>query len=192
LSIEAGCSKLTDIPPNQCDCIVCWEHDWPECPERIRIIELRKYFGLGFKVWFQPTNAPQVHHLEKDTVGWAARKGAHPGDLMIMYRCAPEKCVREIFYLATPLRPAKCDPAWREGTCLGGTFRIVCRLAAPIFLEDLRKHRVLRTAGFVRGRMQGNKDITQYWPYLYELIVSRNPKVRRHLQKYSPERLGME
>jgi hypothetical protein len=33
--------------PSKCDCIVCWEHDWPRCPEHIRIIELRKFFDVG-------------------------------------------------------------------------------------------------------------------------------------------------
>ena len=25
-----------------CDIIVCWEHNWPECPEHIEVIELSK------------------------------------------------------------------------------------------------------------------------------------------------------
>jgi hypothetical protein len=178
-------------PAGSCDCIVCWEHDWPDCPKRLRIIELRKYFGLGFKVWLQPANAPQQHHLDRDKVSWAARKGAHVGDLMVMYRCNPEKSIREIFILTTELRRGRCDPAWRDGTCLAGEFRIVCRLDAPIFLEDLRAHRIIRTAGFIRGRLQGNQDITQYWPYIYELILSRNPKARIPLRRYSPERLDI-
>ncbi len=26
---------------NECDVIVCWEHNWPECPEHIEVIELK-------------------------------------------------------------------------------------------------------------------------------------------------------
>lgn len=37
-----------------CDWIVCWEHDWPGVPESIRVVELKKYFGVGFNVWIQP------------------------------------------------------------------------------------------------------------------------------------------
>lgn len=178
-------------PSAGCDCIVCWEHDWPECPKRIRIIELRQYSGLGFKVWFQPVNEPQFDFLQADPMYWGARNGAHIGDLMLMYRCLPEKCVRDIFYLATDLRPGRCNPIWRQGTCMFGQFRLVCRLRAPVFLEDLRSHRVLSTAGFVRGRLQGNHDVTPYWPYLYDLIVSRNPSARRQLLKFSPEQLDI-
>jgi|WetSurMetagenome_2_1015567.scaffolds.fasta_scaffold135745_2 hypothetical protein len=178
-------------PSRACDCIVCWEHDWPDCPKSLRIIELRKYYGLGFKVWLQPANAPQQHYLDNNTMNWATRQSAHRGDLMVMYRCAPEKCIREIFFLSTDITKEKCDPVWRIGTCFGGIFKIVCRLEAPIFLKDLRDHRVLRTAGFIRGRLQGNQDITQYWPHLYELIVSRNPKARLSVKKYSPERLDI-
>jgi hypothetical protein len=28
--------------PKQCDVIVCWIHNWPECPETIEVIELKK------------------------------------------------------------------------------------------------------------------------------------------------------
>jgi hypothetical protein len=28
--------------PKGCDIIVCWEHNWPECPEHIEVIELSK------------------------------------------------------------------------------------------------------------------------------------------------------
>lgn len=29
--------------PNKCDLIVCWKHDWKDCPKRIDVLEL-KYF----------------------------------------------------------------------------------------------------------------------------------------------------
>lgn len=28
--------------PEECDMIICWEHNWPECPEWIEVVELRK------------------------------------------------------------------------------------------------------------------------------------------------------
>jgi hypothetical protein len=28
--------------PKGCDTIVCWVHNWPECPEHIEVIELSK------------------------------------------------------------------------------------------------------------------------------------------------------
>jgi hypothetical protein len=29
-------------PPDGCDVIVCWQHNWPDCPERLEILELRQ------------------------------------------------------------------------------------------------------------------------------------------------------
>jgi hypothetical protein len=31
--------------PKKCDVIVCWVHNWPECPEWIEVVELRKEIG---------------------------------------------------------------------------------------------------------------------------------------------------
>jgi hypothetical protein len=28
--------------PKKCDVIVCWVHNWPECPKGIQVIELSK------------------------------------------------------------------------------------------------------------------------------------------------------
>jgi hypothetical protein len=28
-------------PPNGCDIIVCWRHNWPECPPHLEVVELR-------------------------------------------------------------------------------------------------------------------------------------------------------
>jgi hypothetical protein len=34
-------------PPEGCDLIVCWIHNWPECPEKLEVIELRKIVREG-------------------------------------------------------------------------------------------------------------------------------------------------
>ena len=31
--------------PKRCDVIVCWRHNWKECPEEIEVIELSRIFG---------------------------------------------------------------------------------------------------------------------------------------------------
>jgi len=58
-----------------------------------------------------------------------------------------------------------------------------------VYLEDLRRHRILKTAGFVRGQMQGRPNASEYWTYLYDLIVRRNPPAKKSLAKYEPGRL---
>jgi hypothetical protein len=47
-----------------CDWIVCWIHDWPGVPSHIRVVELRKEFGLGFNVWFQPIQPKYASQLK--------------------------------------------------------------------------------------------------------------------------------
>jgi hypothetical protein len=34
--------KLHGHDPKKCDVIVCWVHNWPECPKHIEVIELSK------------------------------------------------------------------------------------------------------------------------------------------------------
>jgi hypothetical protein len=32
---------------DECDLIVCWRHNWPECPKELEIVELRKAVREG-------------------------------------------------------------------------------------------------------------------------------------------------
>ena len=170
-----------------CDCIVCWEHDWPSVPNHIQVIELRKHFGLGFKVWIQGViGGEQQHHVSAvNRASWALSKRASQGDLLLMYYTSPICAIHDVFTLAGPLQPSKA--AWRDGDCYGGEIKRVCRLESPVFLDDMRNHRVIKTSSFVRCNMQGNLHATEYWPYLYEMITRRNPAVLAKLRKYAPE-----
>ncbi len=171
--------------PRQCDMIVCWDHDWPDAPHRLEVLELRRFFDLGRDVWIQPAIKSQWGHLKPARLQWAVSKRAKVGDLLLMYRCTPISAITDVFCLMGPLQ--RGHASWRDGDCYAGTIRRVCSLSSPLFLSDLRSHRVLRTAPFVRGNMQGNLHATEYWPYLYELILGRNAGLRHRLSTFRPE-----
>ena len=71
-----------------------------------------------------------------------------------MYRCYPYRYLADIFRFAGQ-GLKKGLAGWREGECYAGRIERLCKLGAPIFLSDLRNHKVLRTAWFVRRNMQG-------------------------------------
>ena len=173
-----------------CDWIVCWEHDWPDVPDNIQVVELRRHFGLGFKVWIQGVigREQQEWTSTANVAKWALSNRTSPGDLLLMYYTSPACRIHDVFTLTTTLR--RGHAGWRDGECYHGTIKRVCRLESPIFLDDLRSHRVIKTSSFIRCNMQGNLHATEYWPYLYEMIVKRNPGVRAKLLKHAPERLG--
>jgi hypothetical protein len=173
----------------KCDWIVCWEHDCPTIPSHIQVLELRRYFGLGFKVWIQGVIGKEQQEWlpTVNKARWGLSKRTSPGDLLLMYYTSPACCIRDIFILTGGLRLG--NAGWREGKCYHGEVKRVCRLESPIFLDDLRGHRVIKTSSFVRCNMQGNLHATEYWPYLYEMIVKRNPSVVTKIAKYAPERL---
>ncbi len=176
--------------PKQCDCIVCWHHDWPDVPSRLEVIELKRYFGASFKVWLQVAVKSQCPQLdERDVLDWALSKQVTHGDLLLMYRGYPYCRITDVFRLAGR-ELTRGRAGWRDGECLAGRIERVCKLESPIFLEDLRNHRVLRTASFVRRNMQGRALLaSEYWHYLHAMIHERNPKIRKALARYSPEKL---
>ncbi len=174
--------------PAKCDAIVCWHHDWPEAPSKLEIIELKEFYGAERKIWIQPALQSQWHWLdEHDQIDWGLSKRAHPGDLLLMYRCSPSASISEIFVVTSAVKRRRAG--WRDGFCYGAMIKRLCNLGSPIFLEDFRSHKVLSTAGFVRKNMQGNLHVTEYWPYLYKVIIGRNPSVKKKLVKYAPEAL---
>lgn len=172
----------------KCDCIVCWDHDWPSVPAHIEVIELKRFFGVPFKVWIQVAIKSQWPYLEQNTQRWALSKRITHGDLLLMYRGYPECAITDIFrYAGHRLEEGEAD--WRKGRCFGGEIKRVCSLESPIFLTDFRNHKVLKTASFVRANMQGTGGllVSEYWPYLHSMIHERNPKARKLLASYAPE-----
>jgi len=178
--------KIHGHDPSLCDCIVCWEHNWPDAPAGLQIVELRREFGLGFNVWIMPTNEPWKKELESINSHdqWSLPSQCHKGDLILYYFTRPEKSINHVFVAADQVEKVTAD--WKEGEDYMGPGRRVCRLKAPIFLNDLREHHVLSTAYFVRCGMQGRPNATEYWPYLHDMILRRNPTVEPKLRRFAP------
>ena len=177
--------------PSKCDCIVCWEHNWPDAPEHLKIIELRKEYGLGFNVWIKPLNAidkqdgtnwgkilssPRFNSNE----AWTVPGQAHKNDLILFYLKSPDKCIKHIFVLK--------ERAYKEAGQPDCTAQIkrVCELKAPLHFEDMKRNKFLETAGFMRARIQGKPNVIEYWPHIYDLIIHRNPSLINSLKKYAP------
>ncbi len=170
--------------PKGCDWVVCWEHDWLDAPRSLHIVELRREFGLGFNVWVSPVNDPYKVVLESTARAiWSVPSQANEGDIQIFYLTSPEKRIEYIYALEQ--RAARVKAVWKYMARI----RRVCRLQAPVFLEDLRSHRILSTAGFVRSKLRTRHNATEYWPFLYGMIVRRNPTLRSRLASYAPQRL---
>jgi hypothetical protein len=176
--------------PGGCDWIVCWIHDWPAAPSRLRVVELRREFGLGFNVWFQPVGGKyrEILGRTKSSDLWSVPSLAIEGDLLLFYRTSPDTFIRDLFRLCGPV--TYCPAGWKNGKDWMGPIRRVCTLKAPVHLSDLRTHKVIKDAGFVRGSMRGRFKASEYWPELYQMIVARNPAVEGHLRSFGPERLA--
>jgi hypothetical protein len=172
-----------------CDWIVCWEHNWPAAPKNIQIIELRTYFGLGFNVWIQPVSGEFAEEISEINFNdrWSVSSLAHKGDLVLYYRTYPDQFIKDIFILTSPVEKAKAR--YKKGIGYFSSIKRVCSLKAPIFLKDLKQHRILQTAGFVRGGMQGSPKATEFWPHLYDLIVNRNISLKKVLSKFAPDKI---
>jgi hypothetical protein len=179
--------------PKGCDWIVCWHHDWYDAPRHLEIIELKRFFGVPRKVWIQPALRTEWQWLDKcDRSRWSLSGRVTTGDFLLMYRTHPICAITDIFRCEdSRLKPGQAG--WRDGQANFGRIERICKLDSPVFLQDMRNHRVLRTASFIRQNMQarGGLLVSEYWPYLYDMLRERNPKHRRELAKFAPERLSI-
>ncbi len=175
--------------PTQCDWIVCWIHDWPAAPKRLRIVELRKDFGLGFNVWFQPVAGEygvRLAALDRSD-RWSVPSQASEGDLLLFYRTAPDSFVRDVFRVAGPVQHV--EAGWKPGRDWMAPIQRVCTLKAPLHLQSLRENSVVKDAGFTRGGMRGRYKATEYWPELYRMVLARNPGLLKSIKPFGPHRL---
>lgn len=175
--------------PNKCDWIVCWHDDSTTINrKKIRVMSLKPFFNVHRKVWIQPAQKAQQPDLKKNRLEWALSKRSTQGDILLMYRASPMCAITDVFQRVSPeLCPG--DAGWRPGKASFAEIQRVCRLAAPLFWNDLKTHPRLKTASFVRANMQGNHHVSEYWPDIYQKLYERNSNVRRILSQFAPENL---
>ena len=169
--------------PRDCDWIVCWIDNWPECPSNIKVIELRKEFGLGFSVWVVPISGVYREKISVAHTGeiWSAPRQASAGDLVLFYRTSPDKFLKDLFIIE---EPEYVQSTWKKGKDWMAELRKrIARLEQPVHLNDLRTHEVLKNAGFVRAGFRSRYRATPYWPNLRDLIVRQNPKVEKSFER---------
>ena len=186
---KSGNFKNHKHDSKQCDWIVCWEHNWPDYPRNLKIIELKSFYGKGLKFWIQPVIKEQYFHLDSKykKLNWGLSKNTTNGDVLMMYRASPFKGITDIFVRTGEIDRGKAE--WKEGICYGAEITRLCHLDSPIFFEDFKNHRILNTSSFMRKNMQGNHDVTEYWPYLYDMIIKRNTYLEKILDRYRPDKI---
>lgn len=170
--------------PKECDWIVCWIDDWPEAPGNLQVIELRKVFGLGFSVWVVPIAGDYRERISEAKNGeeWTAPKHGARDDLVLYYRTAPDKFIKDIFVMEDP----KYQRAgFKRGKEWLAKITRVAKLANPVLLDELRSHPSLGDAGFVRGGFRSRYRVTSFWPQLRELILEKNPHLSRKLSRFN-------
>ncbi|MBI4203595.1 MAG: hypothetical protein HY527_01100 [Betaproteobacteria bacterium] len=182
--------------PRQCDWLVCWIHDWPACPRRLRVVELRRFFGLGFNVWIVPAKWEYRERIGRlNTAYWSVPSQASPGDLIVFYRARPDGFIKDIFRIASPITFVKKarfkrGRGFKTASDWFATVRRVATLKSPVHWKELQTHPILRTAAFVRRTMQGRNCVTPYWPQLFGLMLERNRGLRTALAPFGPHRLA--
>jgi hypothetical protein len=174
----------------KCDWLVCWENNWPNAPKGLRIVELRRYFGLGVDVWIQPVSGDFAAFLAESSYSpdWSVASLAKKGDLVLFYRTAPDSYVSDLFKVDGKVSITRAT--WRtKGKSerdYSAPIRRVATLLSPIHYEDFQRHSVLKHAPFMRARLQGRPNVTEYWPYIYDMIIRRNHNAKRALSPYEP------
>ncbi|CAA6606114.1 conserved hypothetical protein [Rhodospirillaceae bacterium LM-1] len=173
--------------PKGCDWVVCWENNWSDAPKNLTIISLAEEFGLGFNVWVKSVTGDEISFVKSKDKSWSVPSGARTGDLILYYRKSPDRFIADLFRVTC--QPTKQRAGWKPGRDVMASITRVASLKDPIHLEDLQSHRRIKSAGFIRGQLQGGYKATSQWADLYKLILDKNPSARKTLARYSPDKV---
>jgi len=160
-----------------CDYIVCWENDWPDAPQGIEILDLRRQVEPR-RVWLQAVAPEYWGSLdERKKQWWSLPRLAKKDDLLLYYHKTPRKELRHIAVVTENAAPNK---RWRWG----GRIRVLARLEQPISLAHIRASAILKKTPCVRGNFEARYDVTPWWSEWYRLITVLNPDLRSKLAQY--------
>lgn len=181
--------------------VVCWENDWPECRRYVEVLELRSSLGSGFRVWVQAarpkyqTGLDEAPRRRKNEWSWTVHGRARPGDLVLMWRAGTPSEARRYevdpdllqsfanIYEVTSLPRRDRKWGWTANV------RQIALLQKPLRLGALRADPILRETSWMKGNLQGRKDVTPYWWRFYDLVVRLNPALKNDekLKRYRPD-----
>ena len=171
--------------PTKCDWIVCWENNWPSKPANLQIVELRVDYGLGHNVWMMPVKDTDGKKALKarNKTEWSVPSNAHKGDLILFYFRKPDKFIKCIFKLAAHVehKPAKYYQGKMDYRSI---IRKVAWMDCPLHLSEMQNDNILATSGFIRGNLQGRRNVSAHRDHLFDLIIKRNPRLKRTLSPY--------
>ncbi len=174
-----------------CDYIVCWEHDWIHTPESLqgKVIELRKFLGMGRDVWLQPIGQDRWDWHDQTRVKTGRWLGpparVKKGDLVLWYCTSPRSCIAQVCLLIGDPRADKDADRWTHSVDI----KVLARLDNPVTFRDLKTRRELSGSTFMKAKFLGQFQATSWWPPLYHMITSKNPSARKELKKHAPEML---
>jgi len=182
--------------PKDCDCIVCWHHDWHDTPRGTEVIELKKLFGVQAKVWIQGAVKSEQHWLdeEEDRLKWVLSSRATEGDLLLMYRCFPACSITDVFrFCGTGKVYEDGGHGGKKAKYFYGDVKRVCKLDGPISFGEMKATRfcVTRPSSGAIWRGVGDcwfQNIGQFSMGCFmHAIQSIGPHWRStHLRKCSP------
>jgi hypothetical protein len=105
----------------------------------------------------------------------------------MMYRVKVGE-IRDLWKIVGPFKTygkRNRDDRWPG---LQAGLRCVTRLTKPVTFDALKRDPATHDLPIMRKRFVGKTDITDYWPLLYNRIVSLNPKAMQALDKYRFDR----
>jgi len=176
---------LKELRSRKCT-IVCWEDNWQNPPANISVISLSRELGLSNRVRLahakHEDNIRFLDKTRKKTTTWSMPAGTRKGDLIIVWRSGPKQS--KFYDIFKSLE----DASQKHGFSGYGNCKIICHLKNPITMQDIRNHKELGKSPMVKSAffMGSNKELTPYWTWLYQLILERNPELRRALKDFAP------
>ena len=163
---------------SQCDLVICWEDTTPHKVGFPEVIELRPYFITTRQIWMMAYAEKYYGGLEHyKRPSWSVPKGAHKGDLFIMYCKSPRSAITHLLKMTSNVRP---DKKWKW---TADTKRIAA-LKEEIKFAKLKASHSLKDAHFIKMSMQGSFNVTPYWPQIEKMILGRNPGLKKKLKPW--------
>lgn len=182
--------KIHGHDPKKCDCIVCWEHNWHEKPKDLEVVQLREYYGYSPKIWVMAVGKNYKEELlEADESEWSVSPKSHVGDLVLFYHNTPDKCIKDIFEITGESFKDKAGDYTRKKYDIFAHVKRIARIHSPLFYDEMKIDKYLSTSQMIEGNMQGKFDVTAYWHRIYELIIAKNPSIKKVLSEFSPEKI---
>jgi len=158
------------------------EHTIDKAQNKVRHVEHNP------KIWVVSVGEGRKEILTEinECDSWTVASKGSIRDLVLFYHNAPESSIKDIFLIKGDVYKDLAGDWTKKKWDFFASIKRIAHINTPISFQEMKNDENLSKSHMVLMQMNGRFEATDYWDRLFEMIIRKNPELKKELKPFSP------